>query len=73
MALETFRAAKDAERRAEAVALLESAARHWDDLVAVTEPIYPEQPVIHRSNENFSWKGLRGLVQQDIVVARKGE
>jgi hypothetical protein len=44
VALETFRAAKDAERRAEAVALLESAARHWDDLVAVTDPIYPERP-----------------------------
>jgi len=45
VALETFRAAKDAERRAEAVALLGSTARHWDDLVAVTEPIYPERPV----------------------------
>ena len=73
MGLETFRATKDAEHRAEAVALLESAARHWDDLVAVTDPVYPERPVIHGSNENFSWKDLRGLVQEDIVVARKGE
>ena len=73
MALETFRATKDAKRRAEAVALLGSTARHWDDLVAVTEPVYPERPVIHWSNENFPWKGLRGLVQEDIVVARKGK
>jgi hypothetical protein len=44
VALETFRAAKDAERRTEAVTLLEGTARHWDDLVAVADPIYPERP-----------------------------
>jgi len=44
VALETFRAAKDAERRTEAVALLGSAARRWEDLVAVAEPICPERP-----------------------------
>jgi len=30
---------KDGEAESEVVALLGSAARHWDDLLAVTEPI----------------------------------
>ena len=73
VALEMFRHTKDAADRAQAVAWLERAAKHWDDLIAVTRPIYPAVPVIHLGNRNFSWENFRDEVQHDIVIAREWE
>jgi hypothetical protein len=73
VALETFRRTGDAKRQAEAVALLESAARRWDELVAVTRPIYPPVPLLHLGATKFSWENYRDHVRRDIDIAKKGK
>ena len=70
VALEMYRHPQEATDRVQAVAWLERAARHWDDLIAVTRPIYPAAPAIHLGNRNFSWENFRDEVQHDIVIAR---
>jgi hypothetical protein len=72
VALETFRKSGDAGGQARAVGLLESAARHWDDLVAVTRPAYPDVPLIHTGAASFSWERYRDRVLQDVEAAKRG-
>lgn len=73
VALEMFRTRKDVAQQQQAIARLEAAARHWDDLVKVTEPIYQEMPLVHLDKWTFHWAKLRDQVQKDIELARNAK
>jgi len=59
VALAEADAAGDAARRKTARNLLEQAAAHWNDLAAITSPLYREIPLQHTGERLFSWQSLR--------------
>ena len=69
VALQTFRSTKDAAQQKRAVELLTTAAGHWDNLIAITSPLYGPVPVIHLGSTPFSWAMYRDAVQRDIEIA----
>jgi hypothetical protein len=69
VALHTFRQTGKPSDQAEAVARLRRAAGHWDRLVEVTRPIYPETPLIHTGQTPFSWARYRDRVRRDVEIA----
>jgi hypothetical protein len=74
IALQTFRRSKRAGDRESAVHALEKAARHWDDVVAVTRSAFNEIPLIHLgegAKQPFSWTRYTDQVKRDIALARK--
>lgn len=73
VALESFRRSRDPAEKARAVGLLEEAARHWDRLVEVTGPVYPEMPLVPLGDRKFSWAAFRDQVARDIEIARAAE
>ncbi len=73
VALESFRQRGDEKHRQEAVARLEAAAKQWDELVGVTEPIYREAPLVHMGDQKFHWANFREQVRRDIELAKKAE
>lgn len=75
VALCEFRRNNQPGQRQQAIAHLEKAAKHWDDLIAVTEPLYREMPLVHLSGRdvNFHWSKLRGDVAQDTEIARQAK
>ena len=74
VALHAFRTSGEGAQRDSAVAHLERAARHWGDVVAVTEPLYREMPLTHligRDDETFHWSKLQDAVRRDVEIARE--
>ncbi len=79
VALETFRITGEAERQAAAVGWLEQALRHWDDVIAITRPLYRDMKLTHynhnffTANEDnlFHWALIRDEVAADVTVARE--
>ena len=71
VALATFRHTGDESRQAAAVEHLQQAAAHWDALVEVTEPVYPEVPLIHTGATPFSWARYRDRVERDVEIAEE--
>lgn len=78
VALQTFRTTGAGGFKAQAVDHLKRSLAHWDQLVALTEPIYRDVPLAHynppdnRRNDNnlFHWKRLRAAVAADLETAR---
>lgn len=75
VALETYRRTRDPQAHARALAHIEKAADHWDAVVDVTRPLYPDVPLPHwidrdRPGDRFSWEQLRPEVQQDVEYVR---
>ena len=79
VALHTFRTSgdrtsRDAAQRDSAVTHLERAAAHWNDVVAVTEPLYRAMPLVHLQDlddEVFHWSKLQDEVLRDVEIARE--
>jgi hypothetical protein len=78
VALQEFRAGGDARSQAQAVAHLQKALAHWDELIRVTRPIYKDMRLTHYNGNSFDanpdnlfhWALIRGEVAQDVEVAR---
>jgi hypothetical protein len=73
VALEAFRRGKDPNEKEKAIAFLDKAAAHWDALVEVTRPVYPEVSLVHLEGRKFSWAAFRDQVARDLEIARKAE
>ncbi len=76
VALQRFRQSREAARQQEAVARLERAVGHWEDVIRVTEPAYREVPLIHLEkykDGRFHWSRFLADVKQDVEIARKGK
>lgn len=76
VALETFRKTKAKEQQRKSVALLESAATHWAELIEVTKQHYHPIPAVQLSrsqkepNAVFSWERYSDQVKRDIQIAQ---
>ena len=75
VALQTYRSTGDEAARQTAVNHLEAALGYWDAVIAITQPLYNEMPLVHYSEKNdslrFHWKNLRPAVARDIDTAKK--
>lgn len=81
VALHTYRLKGGEENKQNAVKHLEKSLQFWDEVVAITEPIYKEMPLVHYSEQpgntpeennklRFHWARLRPEVARDVEVAK---
>ena len=84
VALQTYRVRGDEENRQKAVAHLEKGLQYWDNVIAITRPLYNDMPLVHLSEQDgkhwqendhlrFHWELIRPDVAKDIEIARKSE
>lgn len=79
MALETFRRHGGEENKAQAIAYLQNALARWDEVIAITGPIYRDMLLTHMIGSSkalqpdapFHWALLRPQVARDVEVARQ--
>ena len=81
VALQTYRVKGGEENKLEAVRRLENALRYWDEVVAITRPLYNDMPLVHFSEQDgkhwkendhlrFHWEYIRPEVAKDIEIAK---
>lgn len=78
VALETYRTTGDEGQKAQAVAHLQRALEYWDEVIAITRPIYKDMPLAHnnppdnqRNDDNlFHWDRMRPAIAADVETAR---
>jgi hypothetical protein len=69
----------EAMKRA-AVQHLKAALGHWDEVIAITRPLYNDMPLVHLSEQKsgtpaqndklrFHWEKLRPKVAEDVTIA----
>jgi hypothetical protein len=81
VALQTFRVAGGPAEKARAVALLERALAHWDEVVHLTRPLYRDMKLTHYNHNAFvandknlfHWALVRDEVAADVAIARAAE
>jgi hypothetical protein len=81
VALQTYRVTGDDSRRLAAIAHLEKALGHWDELIRVTRPIYQDMRLTHYNHNSFDanpdnlfhWARIREEVAKDVEVARTAQ
>ncbi|GAA4420641.1 hypothetical protein GCM10023187_56040 [Nibrella viscosa] len=75
VALQTYRLKGAETRKEEAVKHLQQALAYWDEVIAITRPLYTDMPLVHYSESNdalrFHWEKLRPDVAKDVEIARK--
>ena len=80
-ALQTYRQAGGEDNKVRAVAHLENALAQWDEVIAITRPIYRDMLLTHmigRSSDlqpdaPFHWELLRPQVAADVEAARSAD
>ncbi len=81
VALQTYRAGGGEHHKQTAVKHLEASLRYWDEVVAITRPLYQDMPLVHFSEQKgstpsqndqlrFHWEKLRPEVAKDVEIAR---
>ena len=81
LALQTYRVRGGTELKDQAVRHLENALKYWDEVVAITKPLYNHMPLVHFSEQDgkhwkendhlrFHWELLRPEVAKDIDIAK---
>jgi hypothetical protein len=84
VALQTYRSAGGEENKQQAIRHLEASLRYWDEVVAITRPLYNDMPLVHLSEQKgstpaeinqlrFHWEKLRPEVARDVEIARKAK
>lgn len=81
VALHRYRLYGDDEQQQVAIRHLQQALAHWDQVVAITRPIYRDMPLTHynhnffEANDDnlFHWALVRDEVAQDVEIARNAE
>jgi hypothetical protein len=82
VALQTYRTQGGEENRQKAVAHLEKGLQYWDNVIAITRPLYNDVPLVHYSEQDgkrwtyndhwrFHWELIRPDVANDIVIAKE--
>ncbi len=77
VALENFRAGGSPSDRQQAIDHLKKALARWDELIAVTRPIYKDMKLAHYNGNSFDanpdnlfhWALIRGEVAKDLEIA----
>lgn len=78
-ALETYRQRGGEEHKAQAIAHLQKALTQWDEVIAITRPIYRDMLLTHMIGSSkalqpdapFHWALLRPQVARDVEVATR--
>ncbi|EDY84477.1 hypothetical protein VDG1235_4108 [Verrucomicrobiia bacterium DG1235] len=78
VALQTYRETGDKSQQRQAIAHLEQALAEWDELVAITRPIYKDMRLTHYNHNSFDanpdnlfhWALIRDEVAQDLELAK---
>ncbi len=74
VALQTYRIQGDEKNKALAIRHLQNALKQWDEVIALTRPLYNDMPLVHFSESDdtrrFHWGNLRPAVANDIDIAR---
>lgn len=76
--LQTYRATRDAMLKSRAIDHLQRALDEWDQVIAITRPLYRDMPLTHYNgsaytanpNNLFHWALVRDQVAQDVETAR---
>ena len=82
VALHTYRQMGQPEQRQQAVRHLKTALDHWDEVVAITRPLYKDMPLVHLTEQKgssweennqllFHWALIRPQVAKDIEIAEQ--
>lgn len=77
IALQTFRTKGIGAERDKAVDHLKQALAYWDEVIAITRPLYRDMPLTHyngssydrNDNNLFHWERIRPEVEKDIETA----
>jgi hypothetical protein len=78
VALHTYRTAGGSANKEAAIGHLERALAEWDEVIAITRPIYRDMPLTHYNHNSFDanddnafhWALIRDEVAQDVAIAR---
>jgi len=78
LALQTYRVAGGEDNKQEAIEHLQWALAFWDEVVAITRPIYRDMRLTHYNGSSFDanddnlfhWALIRDEVAQDVEIAR---
>ena len=78
VALQTFRRGGGEEHQTRAIAHLERALEHWDEVVRITRPLYRDMKLTHYNHNFFvandrnlfHWALIREEVAADVAIAR---
>ena len=81
IALQTYRAKGGEENKQKAIAHLEKALSHWDEVVRITRPLYRDMRLTHYNHNFFDanddnlfhWALIRDEVAQDVEVAKNSQ
>ena len=82
VALQTYRLKGGAENKQQAIQHLEKALTYWDEVIAITRPIYNDMPLVHYSEQDskpwqendhlrFHWDKIRPEVARDVQIAKE--
>jgi len=82
VALQTYRTQGGEENKQKAVTHLEKGLQYWDDVIAITRPLYNDMPLVHYSEMDgrrwtynnhwrFHWALIRPDVANDVVTAKE--
>ena len=84
VALQTYRIQGDEANKQKAIAHFEKGLQYWDNVIAITRPLYNDMPLVHysemdgksnmqwRENDHlrFHWELLRPDIVKDIEIAK---
>ncbi len=84
VALQTYRQTGNEAMKRAAIQYLKAALAHWDDVIAITRPLYNDMPLVHLSEQKngtpaqndklrFHWEKLRPKVAEDIITAEEAQ
>ncbi|MGC9363889.1 MAG: hypothetical protein ACP5FZ_04890 [Fidelibacterota bacterium] len=81
VALQSYRISGKVPYKRQAVRHLKKALQYWDEVIAITRPIYNDMPLVHYSEQDgkswrendhlrFHWRLLRPEIVRDIETAK---
>ncbi|MGY6543230.1 glycoside hydrolase family 20 zincin-like fold domain-containing protein [Arthrospiribacter ruber] len=78
IALQSYREGLGEKHKEEAIASFTKALHYWDEIIAISRPIYKDMPLTHyngsshdRNDDNlFHWALIRDQVAKDIEIAK---
>jgi hypothetical protein len=84
VALQTYRMHGNEANKKAAIAHLENALKYWDEVIAITTPLYNDMPLVHLSEQDgkswkendhlrFHWRLLRDDVKNDVEIAKNAK
>ena len=78
VALQTYRTIGGEQNKQDAIKYLDKSLAHWDEVVAITRPLYKDMPLVHynplgnvrNDNNLFHWALVRPEIASDIQTIK---